>query len=197
MSDLQQAAHVLKSGGIVALATETVYGLAVLANDPQAIMRLYQLKKRAVEKTFPIVIANAGQLNHYVTEVNAAAQQLINHWWPGPLTLILPAKREIADALGNHDGSVAVRCSSSMLLQSLLSMTQQALCLTSANESGEPAMLTAEQVRQQFADQVCVLEDDQCVQGVASTIIDVRERPCRVLRQGLISAQQLGLPNEG
>lgn len=189
----QQAIDQLTVGGIIALPTETVYGLAVDAYNQQAIAALYQLKQRPLNKPLPIAIADAGQLCHYVTELSQGAQRLIDRWWPGPLTLVLAAKAEIAQAVGSQDQSIAVRCSSSPMLQSLLSQFKRPLCLSSANHSGQPPILKAQQFRNYFSDQIYLLVDDSCVMGLASTIVDARSERCAIVRQGAISAEQLGL----
>jgi len=116
---------------------------------------------------------------------------LIDRYWPGPLTIIFSCSPSIAKRVHSGNNSIAIRCSSSPLVQQLLNAWGGAVSLTSANLSGKKDALTAQQVKDYFGDEVYLIEDDDNLIGKPSTIVDLTEQPYRVLREGTILAVEI------
>lgn len=185
MLNIYKAVEKLKAGEVIALPTETVYGLAVDAQNPEALLKLYAIKQRPQLKQVCIAIAEPEDVLHWVSEVNDTAQRLIRSFWPGPLTLILPRANQ---------PSIGVRCSSCVIVKQIITLLGHAIYLTSANRSAEEDALTGQQVRDYFGDQVYLIEQDAAIGGVPSTIVDLSTQPYSILREGAISREQLNLP---
>lgn len=188
---INNAVSQLKSGGIIAVPTETVYGLAADANNPRAIDRLYALKGRITQKPLAIAIKQLDDVYDYVSRVDDKARRLMKHYWPGPLTLVFPCDLPIADQVHADNHSLAMRCSSSPLLQQLLAAFDGTICLTSANPSGQRDALTAKMVKDYFAEAVYIIEDDRVITNKPSSIVDFSQTPARILREGTILAADI------
>lgn len=180
--DILKAVDALQKGDVIAVPTETVYGLAVDSANPQVIEKLYTLKKRPYDKRLPIAISNIEMLASITDEVNQDIQKLIKAFWPGALTIVVQSR--------SSDQSIAVRCPQNQLLRDIIAQFGKPIALTSANISGEPDCLTAQQVRANFHD-LLIVEDDSIIGGAPSTIIDMTQEPYRILRLGAISAVQI------
>lgn len=183
MNFVKNAVNELIQGHIVAFPTETVYGLAVDTQNLDAVQKLYALKGRPLNKPSAIAIAEPQEIKQWVKEVSPDAQKLIDAFWPGPLTMILPA------ASGCQP--VGVRCSSSSLLQEAIRLLGRPLWLTSANLSGQKEAVTAQEVHDYFPTGVFIIEDDRIVSGHVSTIIDFSQTPYNIVRKGLISSEAI------
>lgn len=182
---IDRAVEQLKQGQVIAVPTETVYGLAVDSTNSEAIEALYQLKGRPRTKQLPIAIAEPSQWQQIVTNVDDNIQKLMKAFWPGALTIVLSAKDQL--------GTVAVRCPDNPLLQEIIFKLGKPICLTSANLSGEPSALKAGMVRESFQDNILIIEDDTIVGNEASTIIDVTGADYRILREGVVSVEAIQL----
>ena len=182
---IARAADLLAEGGIVAFPTDTVYGVAVAAARPDRLPALFELKRRPPDKAIPILVASAAQIpGGWV--VDARAHRLMELYWPGPLTLVLAsAEGSSTQAFRAPDHPVALA----------LIRAAGPLLATSANFSGDPDTLAADDVLIAFATQqdelAAVLDGGVVPGGVASTVLDLSVTPARVLRQGPISRDQL------
>ena len=182
---IARAADLLAEGGIVAFPTDTVYGVAVAAARPDRLPALFELKRRPLDKAIPILVASAAQIPAGWV-VDARAHRLMELNWPGPLTLVLAsAEGSSTQAFRAPDHPVALE----------LIRAAGPLLATSANLSGDPDTLAADDVLIAFATQqdelAAVLDGGVVPGGVASTVLDVSVTLARVLRQGPISRDQL------
>jgi L-threonylcarbamoyladenylate synthase len=182
---VDEALRVLREGGIVALPTETFYGLAVDARSAPACRLLFDLKGRPDEKAFPCIVSGLPQMEESALHVEEAARVLARTFWPGPLTLVVAAKPGLAAA--SSDGSIAVRASSVRLARDLAEGLGAPITATSANRSGEPAATTATQVASSVGSGVqLILDGGACPGGLPSTVVDVRDLRPRLVREGRV-----------
>ncbi|MFI7320204.1 L-threonylcarbamoyladenylate synthase [Streptomyces venezuelae] len=191
-SDIEKAAAVLRDGGLVALPTETVYGLGANAEDPAAVMRIFEAKGRPPSHPLIVHIAAADQLDDWAAEVPPAARLLAEHFWPGPLTLVLRRGNRVPlEATGGLE-TVAVRVPDHPAALALLSAFGGGVTAPSANRFGQVSPTTAADVQGELGDAVdFVLDGGPCEVGVESTIVDVTgERPA-ILRPGGVTREDL------
>jgi L-threonylcarbamoyladenylate synthase len=185
-AEVRAAAAALAGGAIVAFPTETFYGLAVPALDAAAVARLCALKGRDAAQAIPVVVDSAAMLERLVAVVPAPARELIARHWPGPLTLVLPARPEVPAALVSPHG-VGARVSSHPFATALVRAFGAPLTATSANRAGQPPARTAAAVRAAFGDQVHVLDGGTTAGGLPSTVAFFDDGRVVVLRAGAVS----------
>jgi L-threonylcarbamoyladenylate synthase len=201
-ADIAFAARTLEAGGLVAFPTETVYGLGGDAENAQAIADIYAAKGRPANHPVIVHIAPEADIAYWVSALPQQAQQLIDAFWPGPLTLILPRAAHIPDAVSGGQDTVGVRCPSHPVAQALLRQFKQGrggIAGPSANKFGHVSPTTAQHVRDEFAGADAVLLDyildgGQSEVGIESTILDmsrVATHGVALLRPGQISALQI------
>lgn len=191
-SDIEKAAEVLRAGGLVALPTETVYGLGANAEDPVAVARIFQAKGRPPSHPLIVHIGGAEQLDDWVEDVPATARLLAAHFWPGPLTLVLRRGRRVPlEATGGLE-TVAVRVPDHPVAGALLAAFGGGITAPSANRFGSVSPTTADDVRTELGDAVdFVLDGGPCEVGVESTIVDVTADTPSVLRPGGVTREDL------
>lgn len=182
----------LRAGGLVALPTETVYGLGANAEDPVAVARIFQVKGRPPSHPLIVHIAAADQLDDWVEEVPATARLLAERFWPGPLTLVLRRGRRVPlEATGGLE-TVAVRVPDHPVALALLSAFGGGVTAPSANRFGSVSPTTADHVRAELGDTVdFVLDGGSCQVGVESTIVDVTGEMPSILRPGGVTREDL------
>jgi len=199
---LRHAVEVLQAGGLIAFPTDTVYGVAALAWDEGAVNRLYEAKERPAQKAIPLLLADADQLSRVATLPPQFAA-LTAHFWPGGLTLVLPKAPAVPDAV-SAGPTVAVRVPDLPLVRDLIHRAGGVLAVTSANVSGRPSPVTAQEVEAQLGGRIAlILDGGPCREGVPSTILDCSVQPPVLLRRGAVSAADLravigeiGIPGE-
>lgn len=180
---IAEAAGALRSGGIVAFPTETVYGLGVAADNPDAVARLYRLKHRPETLPFTIHIADSSEVRRHVDQIPHLATRLIERYWPGPLTLILPGK-------GGAD--VGLRLPSNQVCLDFLARAGTVVLGTSANPHGKEPAVECSQVRAYFDGQIDVaLDGGPTILQEASTVVRVDENGYEVLREGIITREMI------
>ncbi|MFF4541836.1 L-threonylcarbamoyladenylate synthase [Streptomyces aureus] len=191
-TDIERAAGVLRAGGLVALPTETVYGLGANAEDSAAVSRIFQVKGRPPSHPLIVHIAAVDQLDDWVKEVPATARLLAEHFWPGPLTLVLRrGDRVPLEATGGLE-TVAVRVPDHPVALALLSAFGGGVTAPSANRFGSVSPTTADHVRAELGDAVdFVLDGGSCQVGVESTIVDVTGETPSILRPGGVTREDL------
>ncbi|MFE3203106.1 L-threonylcarbamoyladenylate synthase [Embleya sp. NPDC059237] len=190
--DIEKAAAVLRAGGLVALPTETVYGLGADAEDPAAVARIFQVKGRPPSHPLIVHIGGAEQLDDWVKDVPATARLLAEHFWPGPLTLVLRrGSRVPLEATGGLE-TVAVRVPDHPVALALLAAFGGGVTAPSANRFGRVSPTTANDVRAEFGEAVdFVLDGGPCEVGVESTIVDVTGDVPSILRPGGVTREDL------
>lgn len=189
----EQALSLLKQGNAVALPTETVYGLAVDARNPEALAHLFELKGRPAEHPLIVHLASAEQLEHWADAVPEAAGKLAEAFWPGPLTLILPKKADVPDAVTGGKTTIALRVPQHPMAQELLQAFGSGLAIPSANKFGRLSPTKAKHVRADFTEEEVplILDGGQCEVGLESTIVDLTGEKPEILRPGAITAAQV------
>jgi L-threonylcarbamoyladenylate synthase len=189
---LQEALLVLRQGGVVAYPTDTVYGLAVDALNPDAVARLYAVKQRPQEKAIPLIIGALEQLSQLVAPLSCTAKRIVAAFWPGPLTLLIPAHEQAPQHLLGEGRRIGVRWPPVALSQQLASGLGGAITATSANLSGCPVALSASEVVAQLAATIDLVLDGGVVQSSqVSTILDIGVHPPRLIRAGRLSVQEI------
>ena len=198
---IAQAAALLGSGGLIGLPTETVYGLAADASNPQAVARIFAAKGRPADHPVIVHLAHAGQIREWAIDIPAAAWTLAAAFWPGPLTLILKRAPHVHDAITGGQNTVGLRVPSHPLAHAVLDafarLRKQAdaaipagIAAPSANQFGHVSPTTAQHVRDEFADTLdLVLDGGACEVGIESTIVDLSTGAARILRPGSITAE--------
>ena len=186
----QRAADLLRAGGLVAYPTDTVYGLAALPTDDLAVRRLFEAKKRPADRAVPLLIASADDLALLADDVPEVARRLIASFWPGALTLVLRKAASFhSPAVGE---TVAARVPGHPVPRELARLLGAPITGTSANVSGGPEALSADEVRSQLGEAVdLVIDGGRCPGGGASTVLDCTQRPPRLVRAGAISLEAL------
>jgi len=189
---IRQAARLIRNGTVVAFPTETFYGLAALATDHRAIAKLFLLKRRAIQKSLSILLANLDELDKWIETITSDARHLAASFWPGPLTLVFAAGKKLPTNLTAGTGKIAVRISSHPVAQALVEAVGAPITATSANRSGSPSCRSCEEVLSQLgSDLEAILDAGLTPGGKASTIADVTTRPPKILRIGAIAAQEV------
>ena len=175
----------LEEHGVVALPTETFYGLAVSVFDQVACERVFEIKGRPSTRALPCIVSGMEQLETVASEIPALAKELSTRFWPGPLTLIVPARATVAVA--SETGTIAVRVSSLPLARELAAIAGP-VTATSANVSGAPPATRADEIIAQLGDSVdLVLDGGATSGGLASTIVDVTSGKLELVRAGAIA----------
>ena len=183
---IRQAREELRSGNIVALPTDTIYGLCAYAFDPEAIEKLYEAKGRKDEKGAPVLIGCQSQLNGLIRDISPHASSLMDSLWPSGLTLVLPAFPKLSPLLGEGGSSVAVRMPAQALCR-ILAMSIGPFVATSANISGEPPLQSAQEILSRFQNEVgLVLDGGRLENTRPSTVVDARGEKPKLLREGMV-----------
>lgn len=184
---LDQAVKLLRKGGIVAFPTETYYGLAVDPHCESAVSRLYKLKVRQADKPLLLLIDNIEQLSSLVEMVPRQFLPLMAKYWPGPLTLVFPAKSSVSTILTGNTGTIGIRISPHPVANALLAKMQGPLTATSANISGHEPAQTAADVEKIFGTAVdLILDGGSAAAGLCSTIVGLQGGHLTVIRKGQI-----------
>ena len=186
---LEECADILVGGGVVAVPTDTVYGLAASLRQPEALANIFRLKDRPRDVSLPIMVADIGTITGLGIALDERALAVADAFWPGALTIVVPVPSDLA-ALVGANGTLGFRIPNREDLRSLLRLTGP-LAVTSANLHGEPPCTTAESVVAAFSDRglIGVLDGGGCT-GVVSTVVSL-EGPWQVLRHGGVSTEQL------
>jgi L-threonylcarbamoyladenylate synthase len=190
VNDVDRAVQVLRAGGLVAIPTETVYGLAAAASNAEAVRRIFAVKGRPADHPLIVHIANGEQLDDWSSTVPPAATVLADACWPGPLTVLVPRAAHVLDEVTGGRSSVGIRVPAHPLTLELLDRLGDGLAAPSANRFGRVSPTSATHVRVDLGDDVdFVLDGGPCPVGVESTIVDCTVDPPQVLRPG-------GIPTE-
>jgi L-threonylcarbamoyladenylate synthase len=192
VNDVDRALQVLRGGGLVAIPTETVYGLAADASNSDAVRRIFTVKRRPADHPLIVHLAAAEQLADWAATTPASATVLAEACWPGPLTLLVPRAAHVLDVVTGGRTSVGIRVPAHRLTLELLARFGGGLAAPSANRFGRVSPTTAEHVRTDLGDEVdFVLDGGPCPIGVESTIVDCTVDLPQVLRPGGIPTEDI------
>ena len=190
--NLDAAAELLRNGELVAVPTETVYGLAGNGLDERAVEAIYEVKGRPAIKPLSLMVPDCSAMENYCEDVPEQAQFLAQRFWPGPLTIVLRAKALVPEIVRAGGETVGLRCPDHPMTLTLLRKAQIPFAAPSANPSGEPSPKTAEEVRRYFDGTIAAIVDGgPCGLGKESTLLDMAHTPYRVLRQGALPAEEI------
>ncbi|MBI3913184.1 MAG: threonylcarbamoyl-AMP synthase [Chloroflexi bacterium] len=186
------AVRLLRAGKVIAFPTDTVYGVGVAGFNARAIEQLFVAKSRPLDKAIPLLLADARDLARVASEISAAARVLAEKFWPGALTLVVPASERVPKILLAGGASVAVRVPNHAIVHTLISSLDAPLAATSANISGARDPQTAPEVFAQLNARIPLILDGGATRGnVPSTVIDVTVDPPRVVRVGAVSVEDV------
>jgi len=186
------AARILAGGGLVAFPTDTVYGVGAHAFQPDAVERIYVAKTRPQDKAIPILLAQADDLVLVAKGITETAWLLAERFWPGGLTLVLPKKANVPDVVSAGGPTIAVRVPDHPVFLALMAALDTPLAATSANLSGRPSPVTAEEVEAELGGRIeLILDGGRCPGGVPSTVLDLTTDPPSVLRAGAIAVEDI------
>ncbi len=189
---ISRAAELLRGGSVVAFPTETVYGLGANGLDSQAVERIYEAKGRPKDNPFILHIADQGEIKPLVQDVPARAKQLMEAFWPGPLTIILPSSGLVPLAARAGLPTVAVRCPANRWARKLIERCGFPLAAPSANLSGRPSPTTAAAVLEDMDGRIpLILDGGACEVGLESTVVTLAGGSPRLLRPGGVTLEQL------
>jgi len=189
---VKRAAEFLRRGGVVALPTETVYGLAANALDEKAVARIFQIKGRPATNPVIVHVAGMEMAKRCVNDWTPNAEKLAKAFWPGPLTLVLPRAKEIPDPVTAGGATVGVRWPGHPFIQAVIRACGFPLAAPSANLSRRVSPTSAGHVYQQLGDNISMIVDGgQSQVGIESTVLDLTVSPPEILRPGMIHAQAL------
>ncbi|MDE2831513.1 MAG: L-threonylcarbamoyladenylate synthase [Gemmatimonadota bacterium] len=190
--NINQAANIIKNGGLIAYPTETVYGLGADPHNDEAVQKIFIAKGRAEDKGIILLIRGVDDLSTLVRTVPPTAQILIEAFWPGPLTLVFRANPDLSPALLGGRDTIALRHSSSSIASQLLTALGGPLTSTSANRSTEPPARSAYEVENALGEHLdLILDGGPSDTTLPSTLVDVSSDRTILLREGAIPAQKL------
>lgn len=195
MLTVAQAAKLIADGALLAFPTETVYGLGADACSDEAVAKIFAAKGRPADHPLIVHVANSDAAMHFAAEMPDFAQRLIDAFWPGPLTVIVPRKADIAKSSAGGQDSIGLRCPAHPMASALLAecakLGVHGIAAPSANKFGKVSPTTAAHVIAEFGDAIQVLDGGACDVGIESTIIDCTRGSPVLLRPGVLTPTQL------
>jgi L-threonylcarbamoyladenylate synthase len=187
---VKAAARILRGGGLVAFPTETVYGLGAVASNPRAVMRIFEVKRRPPDNPLILHVSSVEQLFEVAREVPPHALKLVERFWPGPLTLVLPKSERVIREVTGGLGKVAVRMPAHPVALALIREVGEPIAAPSANLSGRPSPTTAQHVLEDLGGLIeAVLDAGETLHGLESTIVDLTSDPPVLLRPGALPVE--------
>ena len=184
---LGEAAALIVSGELVAVPTETVYGLACSGLDADAVEKVYEVKGRPEVKPLSLMLHKGAAVTKYCTNIPKQARALMDRFWPGPLTIVLKSKDIVPDIVRAGGDTVALRCPDHPMTQEMLKKAKLPFAAPSANPSGSKSPVTVQEVLDYFDGKIAaVVDGGRCGLGCESTIIDMSSAPYKILRQGVL-----------
>jgi len=190
---IAKASVVVNNGGIIAYPTESFYALGALASDDKALKRLFELKGRPPGKPLPLIVGDKDVLLSVVQCIPDQARDLMERFWPGPLTIVFKAREGVSHLLTGNTGNVAVRIPGDSPALYLARALRSPITATSANPSAKPPAETAGEVSDYFGARVdMIIDSGRSPGGKPSTIVDVTVVPLRILREGRVSMHDIG-----
>lgn len=189
---LDIAAGIIRDGGLLGIPTETVYGLGANGLDADAVLKIFEAKGRPQDNPLILHVAGKEQVEHFCHDVPEAAWMLMEHFWPGPLTLILPARDLVPRRTTAGLSTVGVRCPDNAVTREIIRRAGVPIAAPSANISGKPSPTTAQHVYHDMAGKIeAIVDGGECRVGVESTIVDLTGARPRLLRPGGVTPEQL------
>ena len=191
-ASIQEAADIIKNGGIVAFPTETVYGLGASCLDKKALDKIFKAKGRPSDNPLIVHVHSIEQVNEVAVSISATAEELMHKFWPGALTLVLKKRAVIpSNATGGLD-TVAVRMPDHHVAQAIIEQAGVPVAAPSANLSGKPSPTTAQMVYEDLNGKIeLIIDSGPCEVGIESTVLDVTGKVPKILRSGMITKEMI------
>ena len=184
------ALEIIKSGGVIALPTDTVYGIACAVDCAAAIQQLYAIKERDALKAIPVLIGSLDQMDAIASDFNQSARILAENFWPGALTIVMQKNRKLPQVLTSYD-TVGIRMPAYAWLLDLIRKSGP-LATTSANISGGHSPATAQEVLEQLDGRIeLIVDGGKCPGGIPSTVVDCSQSAVKILREGGVSSSEI------
>ena len=188
---IEDAARCIQAGGLVGFPTETVYGLGADASSDDAVAGIFAAKGRPANHPLIVHVADAAQVSDYASSVPIFAERLMQAFWPGPLTVILPRREGVAAAAAGGQNSIGLRCPAHPVALAFLKACNTGVAGPSANRFGRVSPTTAQHVAGEFGDDLLVLDGGPCAVGIESSIVDCTRGQPVLLRPGVLTRAQL------
>ena len=189
---LESAARILRGGGVIAIPTDTLYGLAADSLNERAVRRVFRLKGRPSGMALPLLMADTADLAHWTLDVPDAAWALAQRFWPGALTLVLRKANTIPDVVSGGMDTIALRVPAHEVPRAIAAALGRPITGTSANRTGRPGMTSADDVRRELADDLDLLVEGECAQGaLASTVLALTGARPTILRAGAVTREAI------
>ena len=191
-SGIPAAAEIIRAGGLVAVPTETVYGLAADAQNEEAVKKIFAVKNRPEEKRINLLVPGIDAVCDVCANIPESAYILAKNFWPGPLTMILLRNENVPDIVTDGGETVGVRCPAHPVTLELLNILKRPLAAPSANITGQKSPVTADEVKAYFNGKIeAIIDGGRCTVGVESTILDLTVFPPKILRQGGLAKEKI------
>ena len=184
-----KAVGILQNGGVIIFPTDTVWGIGASLKRPQAIEKLYQIKKRKKAKPTAVLVNSVSQAEQ-LGKITSRAKNMMQKYWPGGLTIIVKAKQKVPQIIQGEGKTVGLRMPDNQLVLEILEKLGTGIVAASANFSGEPMPKSREMIDQRLIDLADQVVEGKCYGRRASTVIDVSQKSFKILRQGLIDLFQ-------
>ncbi|HBM16364.1 MAG TPA: threonylcarbamoyl-AMP synthase [Lentisphaeria bacterium] len=191
LKEIERAAEIIRHGGLVAFPTETVYGLGANALDPVAVAKIFEAKARPSFDPLIVHIAVIEDLTRLISVIDERIYKLTDKFWPGPLTIVMPKKNIVPDIITSGLPNVAIRMPANNIALNLIKMSDCPIAAPSANKFGQLSPTKAEHVRKQLPFLPCILDGGSTSVGIESTVISLKEDGFLILRQGIITREDL------
>ena len=190
--DVEEAAGIIQTGGLLGIPTETVYGLGANGLDETAVHAIFEAKGRPQDNPLILHVPGESWLERYCQDIPAVAYELTDRFWPGPLTMILKRKNNVPDAVTAGLETVGMRCPDCVVTRAVIEKADVPVAAPSGNASGRPSPTTAAAMLEDMDGKIdAILDDGPCTVGVESTIIDLTAEPPRLLRPGGVTLEEL------
>ncbi len=181
------ATSVLRQGGLVVFPTDTVYGVGAAVDRPDAVARIYRVKGRPLDRPIPVLISSVDQIERLAARVDERVRRLAEAFWPGALTIVVPAQDWLPEEIVRETGAVGLRMPDHPVALAIIEAAGGALATTSANRSGEKEACTAEEALEALGDRVeLIIDGGRTPGGVPSTVVAVTNSELQVLRVGAL-----------
>ena len=190
---IDEAVSVLSGGGVVAIPTDTLYGIAAAALDESAVQRVFDVKERGLSSPLPLFVSDVDDFHEFGLRVPDVARELAAAFWPGKLTIVVERSSRVPDIVTGGLDTVGLRIPDHPVPREIVARLAAPITATSANISGQPPLTSAEQVLRHLRDRLdLVVDGGRLRPSKPSTVIDVTRNPCRILRQGAVTPERIG-----
>lgn len=189
---IKKSVNILKNDGVIAVPTDTLYALAASIESPKGIEKIFEIKGRSYNSPISLLINSSEQLKKYTQEIPEETWNLINQFWPGPLTIILKSSPSVPNILLAHTGKVGLRIPNNLVARNIVQKLGSAITGTSVNISGQADMISQIDIKNTFGNKIdLIIENNIKKTNIASTILDLTVKPAIIIREGFIQKKSI------